>query len=478
MSSDTGDSQEAMPDSEATVIRSTTGGAVSGSKDIRLEFIEKIRNHHFSFQKYQVQDKIGQGGMGSIHKGFDKNLHRTSVLKIILPNIQDDPSLFKQFIREAQITARLEHPNIIPVHDIGVIDGDKLHFAMKEVHGETLADILAEVKKAAPEKPRRFSFFALLTIFRKVCDAVAFAHSKGILHRDIKPDNIMVGNFGEVLLMDWGLAKLFDAEELQLPSDLDESLVPTLSPETTLSGVVKGSPAFMSPEQAKGQSELLDERSDVFLLGATLYNIATLSSPYTSANIEQTLNNAQQGTLSNPDLLASINTIPPDLTRIIEKTMALEPKQRYQKVDELIADIDAVLEGNTSATTKVFQAGEIIIKEGDVGEEAFLISSGRVKVFKTTDSGEVELFTLNHGDVIGEMALITKSVRSASIRALEQTELVMITREVMEQGLSQLPFWLKTTVNCLTERLAHANANVHPLFNIDCLYHVMRQRQI
>jgi len=477
VSSDPSDSQENLPDNEATVIRSTISGAGSDNIDVHLEYIEKIRNHQLNYEKYHVRGKIAEGGMGSIHKVFDKNLNRSSVLKIILPKIQEDPALFRQFIKEAQITARLEHPNIIPVHDIGIIDGDRLHFAMKEVHGDTLATILRHLKEGSEEHSQRYTYYSLLTIFRKVCDAVAFAHSLGILHRDIKPDNIMVGGFGEVLLMDWGIAKLLSDEEIAPPENLDAAFTAVSNAEATLSGVVKGSPAFMSPEQAKGLGDEIDERSDVYLLGSTLYNIATLHAPYTGSDIEETIRNAQQGNLISAALRAPDRNIPRDLIRIVEKAMSFDPNERYASVELLIRDIDALLEGNTTTTTKSFEPGDIIMHEGDIGEEAYVISSGKVEVFKSSSNGDIHLLSLDSGEVIGEMALISKSVRSASIRALEKTELVMITKEVMEQGLSQLPPWLKTAVNCLTERLVHANQQVHPLISGDSMYHVLRQLQ-
>lgn len=477
MSSETSDPQDSPPDNEATVIRSTVSEAGSESKDVRLEYIEKIRNHQLNYEKYHVRDKIAEGGMGSIHKVYDKNLNRSSVLKIILPKIQEDPALFRQFIKEAQITARLEHPNIIPVHDIGIIDGDRLHFAMKEVHGETLATILRHIKDGSRDHSERFTYYALLTVYRKICDAVAFAHSLGILHRDIKPENIMVGGFGEVLLMDWGIAKLISDEEIELPEQIDAAFTSVASSESTQAGVVKGSPAFMSPEQARGLVNEIDERSDIFLLGSTLYNIATLHAPYTGNDIEETLRNAQQGNLIGAALRAPDRDIPRELLRIIEKAMAIDPDQRYANAELLIKDIDALLEGNTTTTTKTFEPGEVIIQEGDIGEEAYVISSGEVEVYKSADSGDVHLLTLDSGQVIGEMALISKSVRSASIRAVKRTELVMITKEVMEQGLSQLPPWLKTAVNCLTQRLVHANDQVHPLLSGECIYQVLRQIQ-
>jgi len=191
----------------------------------------------------------------------------------------------------------------------------------------------------------------------------------------------------------------------------------------------------------------------------------------------ETLVNAQRGNLISAELRYPERTQQRDLYRIIQKAMAYDPANRYQNVTSMIEDIDLLLEGNTASETRIYEAGDLIMREGDIGEEAYVIISGKVEVHKSGVKGEVRLDTLGKGNVIGEMALISNNVRSATIHAIDKTELAIITKEVMEQGLSQLPSWLSNVINCLTERLLNVNQQVHPLIAGDPSYHVLRQLQ-
>ncbi|MCH2175309.1 MAG: serine/threonine protein kinase, partial [Lentisphaeria bacterium] len=248
------------------------------AEDVIREFVKK----GLIGDRYCDLKKIAEGGMGEVMLGKDVGLLRKTVLKIIHPRLLKNSDQFARFITEARITGQLEHPNIVPVHDLGILDGELLYFSMKYIEGKELGQILESLRLGDP-KSQRFSIFSLLTIFRKICDAVAYAHSKGIIHRDIKPDNIMVGNYGEVLLVDWGLARHVD-EPLEKASptatkDFFDEDNPG-SATRTRDGIIKGTPAFMSPEQALGEVEIVNASTDIFLLGATLYAIATLEAPY------------------------------------------------------------------------------------------------------------------------------------------------------------------------------------------------------
>ena len=446
-----------------------TGGIRLGL-GARHKYFAKQRARNQDDKKYDVQEKLAEGGMGEIYRVYDRCLKRELVTKVILPHVAEDSVLFERFVAEAQITGKLEHPNIVPVHDMGVMANDKLYFSMKYVSGVSLGEIVKGVRDEDPAYDQ-YTRFRLLTIFRKVCDAVAFAHSHRVLHRDIKPDNIMVGAFGEVLLMDWGLAKETEAEEgFEAGEETDPEDV-----AKTRYGVVKGTPAFMSPEQAKGLSEQLDERSDIFLLGATLYALATCSTPFTGDDIYEILANAESGNFISPALKAPERELPLELCRIILQAMAYDQDERYQTVQELSEDVDALLAGNTTSIRRFFEPGDMVIHEGDIGREAYVMISGEVEVFQMMRGKEVRLITLGEGDVIGEMALISDFPRSASIRALQKTEVFVITEEVLKQGLDQLPPWIGTIIDCLAERLRVANANIHPLMSGDCSYHILQQ---
>src|SRR5215510_3413445 len=200
----------------------------------------------FSATKYTFVKELGRGGMGAVYLAEDRELDRLVAIKVLnTPETTED--LRNRMVREAQIIARLEHPGIVPVHDVGTLPDGRIYYAMKYVRGSRLDEYAAQ---GAPLRDR-------LRKFQSVCDAVAFAHAHGVIHRDLKPQNIMIGSFGEVLVLDWGVAKIRDDPR---SSEFHQ----------TMEGTVIGTQNYMSPEQARGEIEQLDQRADVFSLGAVL----------------------------------------------------------------------------------------------------------------------------------------------------------------------------------------------------------------
>ena len=438
-----------------------------------------LTNRGSQSEKYIIQEKIAQGGMGSIHEAVDRDLKRTSVLKIIHEKIMENRQMFLSFIDEARITGQLEHPNIVPVHDLGVVQGDRLYFSMKRINGVALNTVLSKIRDGDAELTKKYSIYSLLTLFRKVCDATAYAHSKNIIHRDIKPENIMVGDYGEVLLVDWGLARRLEGPE-PFPKSLgidDSDPFAEITGDRTKTnvGLVKGTPAFMSPEQAKGLTDEIDKRSDIFLLGATLYSISTLTLPFRGIDIYEILDNAELGNIEPPEERAPNRELPAELSRIIMKAMAHNPDDRYQTVEGMIEDLDDLLEGRTASEQRVFASGELLMEEGDEGNEAYVIMSGEVEVYKSIEDKIIPLVTLKDGDSIGEMSMISQTTRSASVRALSYTVVTVITEDLIKHGLEKLPPWMGKVVHALVERLRATNANVHPLLSSSCSYHVLNQ---
>ncbi|MBN4055061.1 serine/threonine protein kinase [Acidimicrobium ferrooxidans] len=242
--------------------------------------------------RYTITGHLGAGGMGEVLQVRDEDVGREMAAKVIL-GAATGPALAK-FIQEAQITGQLEHPNIVPMHELGMTEDDRVYFTMKRVEGETLEELLDAERK--DEGGRRRYLIKLLNIFLKICDAIAFAHSRGVIHRDLKPANIMVGRFGEVQLMDWGLAKVIgqvgEATSAEGRPALDVSsgrFAPEHTPLATLAGSVMGTPAYMPPEQARGEVEKFGCLTDIYSLGALLYEILTLEPPYVGTEPPQGL---------------------------------------------------------------------------------------------------------------------------------------------------------------------------------------------
>ncbi|MBT8484189.1 MAG: protein kinase [Phycisphaerae bacterium] len=235
--------------------------------------------------RYQVLGEIARGGVGVVHKSRDIDLGRDVAMKVLQDTHADDPAMVQRFVEEAQIAGQLQHPGILPVYELGLEDDRTPFFTMKLVKGRTLSALLAERPDPAADRPR------MLRTFEGVCQTVAYAHSRGVIHRDLKPSNVMVGAFGEVQVVDWGLAKVLDASgtpgerSRSNPFDTNIATVRTGDDHSgSLVGSVMGTPAYMAPEQARGEIDRVDERADVFALGGMLCEILTGHAPYAGAD--------------------------------------------------------------------------------------------------------------------------------------------------------------------------------------------------
>jgi serine/threonine-protein kinase len=271
-------------------------------------------------------EEIGRGGMGVVYRLPDPDLGRNLALKVLLEEHRDRPELVQRFIEEAQVLGQLQHPGVVPIHARGQLADGRPFFTMKLIKGKTLADLLA---KPAPLDLPRF-----LAIFEKVCQTLAYAHARGVIHRDLKPSNVMVGAFGEVQVMDWGLAKVIGQASSERPraEALDASTIYTVRTQApgleSQAGAVLGTYAYMPPEQARGAVEQLDERCDVFGLGAILCAILTGQPPYTGLTREDLRRQAQMGDLA--DALERLTQCVTDseLVELTRKCLASDREQR------------------------------------------------------------------------------------------------------------------------------------------------------
>ena len=395
--------------------------------------------------KYVVGEAVARGGMGEIRTAKDLNVRRGVAMKVMRPSKRGDPGSMLRFVAEAQVTGQLEHPGIVPVYELGVDAEGNAFYTMKYVQGRTLREVLKGIAAGDRGLLTEYPLSHLLTVFLKVCDAVAFAHAKGVLHRDLKPANIMIGAFGEVQVMDWGLAKILGeegpedwpdggtdpAQELVIEEPAGSSQTPgsqsaadtgtgTAQPgvgsvrrdgeheaAVTVDGQVLGTPSFMAPEQALGRVNQLDARTDIYALGAILYDILTLRPPVEGASMREVVYKAATGEITPPVELSmagstssgprpsrrkvrsaaelgraaqaaartrqSVETaggpfphcpggrIPPALSAVAMRALSRNPSGRYPTVKDLQAEIEAYQSGFVTSAEQAGVARQLML---------------------------------------------------------------------------------------------------------------------
>jgi len=305
-------------------------GDIETGKDGKLGPIDNDYGRYLNFEE------LGEGGTATVLRCQDPHLGRSVALKQLHPHYMDDRILVKRFTREARVMAQLQHPNILPVHELGQDNEGNLYFTMKEVKGDTLHDVLKGVDLEKPAYLREYPFERLIDIFIQICQAIAFAHRHGVVHRDLKPANVLIGKFGEVLVLDWGLAKLVDGEEEEI-SDAD--FVGMTQSELTTAGSISGTPMYMSPEQAKGEVSAIDTPSDIYSLGSILYQILTGDYCVGGTKVMEIIRNVVKEEVVPPRKKAPKNGIPPELEAICMKALEKNPSDRYDGMKEMLTDL-------------------------------------------------------------------------------------------------------------------------------------------
>ena len=315
-------------------------------------------------QRYHLMSSIGRGGAGEVHRALDRSLNRIVALKTLQPRLASDAVMIRRFIHEAQVVSQLQHPAIVPIHDLGQLKDGRWFITMKEIKGRNLRELISIIHMPGTADGATWTVRRLIGVFRMVCEAVGFAHSRGVIHRDLKPDNVMVGSFGEVLVVDWGLAKIWrggpdTVQRMAVASAVletipDNSLPVSPSPPVrssmqamsgefaTQHGAVVGTPAYMSPEQARGESDRLGPWSDLWALGALLFAILYGRSPYRGSGTQSVVDQVVAGPPEPPDGARA----PEGLEAIWRGCMTPNIDERPAEAADVVRRLDAWLEGS------------------------------------------------------------------------------------------------------------------------------------
>jgi len=351
------------------------GGEPTSDSGPQSKLLERLRAEGTRGTRYKLLGEVARGGMGAILKIWDGELRRTLAMKVVLGRGEQatgdtpavDPKTLGRFLEEAQITGQLDHPGIVPVHELGLDASGRVYFTMKLVKGEDLRTVFEHVKSGHDG----WNHVRALGVLLRVCEAMAFAHSKQVVHRDLKPANVMVGKFGEVYVMDWGLARVLGREDkhdvrirpagmstasvVKTERDGDREGTPD-SPLVTMDGDVVGTPSFMPPEQARGELDKLGPHSDVYSIGAMLYQLVTGEAPYVPAGTRVSQHTILLAVLREapPAVEKLAPATPPELVAIVEKAVERDIAKRYPTTLALAADLRAYLEGRVVAA---YEAG-------------------------------------------------------------------------------------------------------------------------
>jgi eukaryotic-like serine/threonine-protein kinase len=334
----------ATPSARSTfsTIHTLMGG--SPPPDLMLEDDADVPKPSGERPRYQMVARLGEGGMGEVYVAFDQDLRRHLALKTVRG--ESDKATIWRFLKEAQVLGQLAHPNIVPVYEMGLTETQKPYYTMPVVHGQTLHEILSSILLEDPAYLRVFSLTRLIQIFLQVTLAVEYAHVKGVVHRDIKPANIMVGEHGEVILLDWGVAKLLG--ETDVSTEAKEDITQT--------GFAVGTPTYMSPEQVTGEE--VDARTDVYALGILLYEILTLEPPFSGKLLEVMTAHLETAPPS-PRARAPEREIPLELEETCLRALAKSPDVRHQTARALHDEVQSWLESVSDRAKRRERAGHL-----------------------------------------------------------------------------------------------------------------------
>lgn len=407
---------------------------------------EEAPTESLSRRPYRTLGVLGKGGMGEVVRCFDPALGR-----VVARKVQHTPSekaaRLMQF--EARLIAFLDHPGVVPVYDIERASADRAAYTMKVLRGQTLWDRMRQVAQERRYPP----LSEALTIITRLSEAMANAHDKGVLHLDLKPANVMLEPLGGVVIIDWGVATIYDpGPYLRFLHGVGEQVDPA-DVQSPVTGRI-GTPPYMSPEQLLDPRDSLGPPADIFAAGVLLYRLLTLRAAYTSPPGARAKELARLRYTAPPRPIPELRVdVSPTLAAICHKMLAPDPADRYATFHEVLADLRGLSDVGAAARERELQPGVVLCREGERSGRAFQVLSGEVSISIDKGGQRVEVARRGVGEIIGEMSVLSDLPHSATVTATQPTRVRVLSPELLQAELDKASPLVARMLRGLSDRL-------------------------
>jgi serine/threonine-protein kinase len=391
---------------------------------------------------------LGEGSVGIVDRVFDARLGRIVARKTLHPELRANPDVFQTFVNEARILGSLDHGGVIPIFDAYVNDDGLPVYTMREISGTSLAQVLQMDPETGDVEP--LALDRSLKIVRQIVEALAHAHARGVVHLDLKPENVVVLGHDEIVLVDWGAARLFAPERASRKLESHPELVELAFPIEEDEQLFVGTPRYMSPEQTEAPRSTLGPASDIFSVGVLFYQMLTGRLPFHGESMEELLFHIRETEPVPP------RRIDPGIHRrlesIVMRMLAKVPESRYVGLGEMLGDLRAFRSTAAEFPTRELAAGELVFVEGESGDSAFVIVEGEVEIWTENDGTRQTLGRHVAGETFGELALLRDMPRSASATALVPTTVRVVGEAALSSEVERLSPWVLTMMSGVVER--------------------------
>jgi len=397
--------------------------------------------------RIHVLSRLGEGAVGLVDRVFDKRLGRIVARKTLRAELLEDEPSVRNFVNEAKILGQLDHGSVIPIFDTYVNEQGEPVYTMPEIAGQSLARAIKMDRVTGAATP--LALHRSLRIIGQICGAMAHAHDRGVIHLDLKPENMIVLEHDRVVLVDWGAARLFAADRSRSRVERAPKLARYIRVEED-DDLLVGTPRFMSPEQTIARRSELGPESDIFSLGVIFYQMLTGRLPFRETDVEEVMREVRESVPPEPRMID--RGIHRRLSDIVMRMLEKQEWDRYPNMEAVLSDLDAFRSTAAEFPVLEFGAGEVVFSEGDDGDYAGVIVSGEVEIWTEADGDRRVLGRVFEGEAVGELALLRDASRSASATALTSTAMRVISAPALMSEVEKLSPWVLAILSGVVER--------------------------